>query len=166
MLRYGGGASAGVVNAITNRVPQVLLDTPVTAEALGIYGTNEDQGDAAGVLDGAFGNLAWHLDGLYRYALSVTSDPDLRHTAHPASRVGVEAIYEHFPESFKDGSIHMAVARQGYVGLTRIVGDRLHVAAAVDRSALQASGPDDLVQNVLRAAGVCSLPRDESVSAK
>ena len=66
VLRYGGGASAGVINAITKRVPQQLEDDPIRAEAIGAYGSNKDQADAAGVLDGGVGSFGWHLDGLYR----------------------------------------------------------------------------------------------------
>jgi iron complex outermembrane receptor protein len=72
ILRYGGGASAGVVNAITNRVPLERSDAPVQAEAVGIYGSNGDQGDVAAVVDGGFstaaGDFAWHVDGLYTRA--------------------------------------------------------------------------------------------------
>jgi iron complex outermembrane recepter protein len=70
-LRYGGGASAGVVNAITNRVPKRTSDTLATGEAVGIYGSNADAGNSAALLDGGaplaggLGEIGWHLDGVY-----------------------------------------------------------------------------------------------------
>ena len=66
VLRYGGGASAGVVNAITNRIPNEAIDEPVFGEAIGAYRHNGDGGDFGGLLEGGVGPLAWHLDGLYR----------------------------------------------------------------------------------------------------
>lgn len=71
-LRYGGGASAGVVNAITNLVPQRPADELATGELVTIYGSNADEADVAALLEGGAevsedrGEVAWHLDGLYR----------------------------------------------------------------------------------------------------
>ena len=39
--------AAGVVNAITNRIPLAIEDTPIRGEVVGIYGSNGDQGDFA-----------------------------------------------------------------------------------------------------------------------
>ena len=66
VLRYGGGASAGVVNAITNRVPLKRLDESLRGEMLGTYQQNGSGGDFGAVAEGGSGNVAWHLDGLYR----------------------------------------------------------------------------------------------------
>ncbi|MDJ0865685.1 MAG: TonB-dependent receptor [Myxococcota bacterium] len=68
VLRYGGGASAGVVNALTNRVPRLRIEEPLRGELVGAYGKNEDQGDFNGRIEGGFGPLAWRLDGMYRDA--------------------------------------------------------------------------------------------------
>jgi len=66
VLRYGGGASAGVVNVLTNRIPSSPIAEPVTGELVGIWGSNEDQGDFSGLLEGGIGDFTWHADGLYR----------------------------------------------------------------------------------------------------
>ncbi len=71
VLRYGGGASAGVVNAITNRVPGRLPGTRFTGEVVGMYGENADERDLAVRLEGDmeaadYGEVAWHFDSLLR----------------------------------------------------------------------------------------------------
>jgi iron complex outermembrane receptor protein len=66
VLRYGGGASAGVVNAITNRVPNEPIAEKARGEALGAYQHNGNGGDFGALLEGGLGDFAWHLDGLYR----------------------------------------------------------------------------------------------------
>ncbi len=71
VLRYGGGASAGVVNAITNRVPAAPIDVPLQGEVVGIFGQNAEERDFAALLTGGVpiegeGDLAWHFDGLLR----------------------------------------------------------------------------------------------------
>jgi iron complex outermembrane receptor protein len=65
-LRYGGGASAGVVNAITNRVPDELLGAVVTGEVFGAIDTVAERRDVALALDGGVGPVGWHLDALLR----------------------------------------------------------------------------------------------------
>lgn len=84
---------------------------------------------------------------------SAGEHPTLQQTTRSNSRVGIEAILEHFPAHYDPGAIHMVVGRHGYVGLTQISGRRLHVAAAVDRSALQRLGPAGLTQQILDEAG-------------
>lgn len=71
VLRYGGGSSAGVVNAITNRVPKDRQGDSLTGEVMGIYGDNADQRDLFALLDGGYytdehGDFAWHFDTLVR----------------------------------------------------------------------------------------------------
>lgn len=83
--------------------------------------------------------------------------PELLHTASPRSRVGIEAIFDRYPEQYASRSIHMVVGREGYVGLTQIAGKRLHVAAAVDRAALQRSGLAELTRSILSQAGAAEL---------
>ncbi len=70
-VRYGGGASAGVVNAITDRIPARPIDVPLKGEVIGIFGQNAEERDLATVLSGGiqtteYGEFAWHFDGLLR----------------------------------------------------------------------------------------------------
>ena len=65
-LRYGGGASAGVVNVITNRIPDHMPDEAVQGEVFGGIGLVANQRDLSVSLEGAYKDLAWHLDGLLR----------------------------------------------------------------------------------------------------
>jgi flavin-dependent dehydrogenase len=94
---------------------------------------------------------------------AASSLPELQQVASQSSRVGIEAIYQHFPTAYAADTIHMVVARDGYVGLTQITGGRLHVAAAVDRRSLQQHGPGTLLANILSSAGAASLG-DEAVA--
>ena len=66
ILRYGGGASAGVVNTITQRIPTERIEDPIEVDVVGSYQSNGDGGDFGTVLRGGIGNFAWHLDGFYR----------------------------------------------------------------------------------------------------
>jgi iron complex outermembrane receptor protein len=65
-LRYGGGASAGVVNAITGRVPDRALDEPFRGEVFGAFGENANEREVALLLEGQGGPLGFHFDGLVR----------------------------------------------------------------------------------------------------
>jgi flavin-dependent dehydrogenase len=88
----------------------------------------------------------------------------LQQTVKTSSRVGIEAIYADFPQDYVAGLIHMVVARDGYVGLTQIAGKRLHVAAAVTRSALQRLGPVATAQGILHDAGAVMLPKNAAAT--
>ncbi len=89
----------------------------------------------------------------------------LRHQPQPTSRVGVEAILERYPADYSAGIIHMAVGAAGYVGLTQLHDQRLHVAAAVDRPQLQQLGPAGCVQAILQQAGAPRLLNSAEVEA-
>jgi flavin-dependent dehydrogenase len=93
---------------------------------------------------------------------SAGSNEQLHQRATAGSRLGVEAILDKFPEQYGRHAIHMSVGREGYVGLTQIAGQRLHVAAAVNRQHLQQIGPAELVNRILLAAGT---PLLEDVAA-
>ncbi len=64
-LLYGNGAIGGVVNVIDNRIPRSMPDG-----LTGIVETRNnsvsDQQVTVGRLEGGAGNIAWHLDGVYR----------------------------------------------------------------------------------------------------
>ncbi|MGD1976411.1 MAG: TonB-dependent receptor [Gammaproteobacteria bacterium] len=65
-LVYGSGAEGGVVNVVTNRIPKTLPESAVSATVEARGDTAADEETLAGVADGRFGNLAWHLDGVTR----------------------------------------------------------------------------------------------------
>lgn len=65
-VRYGGGALGGVVNSLTNRVPRAMPERRLEGELLAAYGFGARQRDAAFLLEGGRGPLAWHLDGVSR----------------------------------------------------------------------------------------------------
>lgn len=65
-LRYGGGASAGVVNVITNRIPDRLPKESLEGEVYGGIGLVANERDMAAGLTGASGDFAFHADGLFR----------------------------------------------------------------------------------------------------
>ena len=65
-LRYGGGASAGAVNVITNRVPDQLSGEGLRGEVFGGIGLVANERDLAASLDGEKGDFAFHADGVMR----------------------------------------------------------------------------------------------------
>jgi iron complex outermembrane receptor protein len=83
-LRYGGGASAGVVNVITNRIPDSLPDEEIQGEVYGGIGLVANERDFAASLDGGHGPVAWHVDGLFRRA----HDYDIPNDGSPSVQSG------------------------------------------------------------------------------
>ena len=67
-IRYGGSSSAGVVNVITDRVPDSVGEDGVDAEIFGGIGLVANQRDLAASIDGTHGNFAFHADGVFRTA--------------------------------------------------------------------------------------------------
>ena len=65
-VRYGSQAIGGVVNAINNRIPLMLPQTPFSGEASGSYGTNNKAGDGSALFDASTGQFAFHADGYLR----------------------------------------------------------------------------------------------------
>lgn len=70
------------------------------------------------------------------------------------SRLGLGATVEGAESLVERGQIRMVVGRHGYVGLVRLECGRVNVAAAVDRDALSALGPDGTVAQILGEAGL------------
>lgn len=62
-LLYGNGASGGLINVITSRIPESVPEKPVSAalELRGDSATEERSGAVR--LDGGSGHWAWHVDG-------------------------------------------------------------------------------------------------------
>ncbi len=95
-IRYGGGASAGVVNMITNRVPDRIPTDPIAGEVFGGIGLLANERDIAGILDGSFGSsfgdVAWHADGVLRrqnnYSIPNDSNPHTQSGSQVESYTG------------------------------------------------------------------------------
>jgi len=85
-VRYGGGASAGVVNVITNRVPDRKPDDPITGDVFGGIGLVADERDLAATLEGAVGDVAWHADGALRRAHNYSIPNDANPHTQPGSQ--------------------------------------------------------------------------------
>lgn len=85
-VRFGGGASAGVVNVITNRVPDRLPADALTGDVFGGIGLVADERDLAATLEGRFGEVAWHADGSLRRAHNYSIPND----ANPHTQPGTQ----------------------------------------------------------------------------
>ncbi|MBY0401442.1 TonB-dependent receptor [Myxococcota bacterium] len=85
-VRYGGGASAGVVNVITNRVPDRKPDEAIAGDVFGGIGLLANERDLSATLDGAVGDVAWHADGSLRRAHNYSIPND----ANPHTQPGTQ----------------------------------------------------------------------------
>lgn len=86
-------------------------------------------------------------------------EPGLRTDVAPGARVGAGCVVDEAPAEFAPGTIYMAVGRSGYVGLVRLAGGVLNVAAAFDRGFVRASGgPAGAAAAVLDEAGFPAVP--------
>jgi flavin-dependent dehydrogenase len=96
-------------------------------------------------------------DGLLRSSLKQL--PEFASRVSSSSRLGVGALLDDLngdeASSYPAGQITMVVSRRGYVGLTRVEGGRLNVAAAVDAAVLR--------EGVPIGAGVASLLQEASL---
>jgi len=95
-LRYGGGASAGVVNAVTNTVPREPVEGTLQGELYGAYGSNAAAVDLAGEVEVGLGErTALHVDGLSRDAgdYDVPGDGGQPGTAYDAAAVAIGASH-------------------------------------------------------------------------
>lgn len=71
-----------------------------------------------------------------------------------SGRVGAGLLVESPPDHYRRGTIYMACAAAGYVGLVRIEDDRLEVGAALDPAFIRGSGAGQAAASVLREAGL------------
>jgi iron complex outermembrane receptor protein len=67
-LRWGSQAIGGVVNAINNRVPLTLSQSPLSGEASASYDANGAAGAGSALVDARLGQFAFHADGSGRRA--------------------------------------------------------------------------------------------------
>ena len=72
-LLYGNGAIGGVVNIIDNRIP-TTLPTGLTGLVETRHNNVSDQQVSALKVEGASGQVAWHIDGIYRDSNNVEID--------------------------------------------------------------------------------------------
>jgi flavin-dependent dehydrogenase len=71
------------------------------------------------------------------------------------SRIGLAAVVEAAEGLVEPGTIAMAVGRSGYLGMVRLEGDRVGLAAAVDPSRLrEAPRPESALGSILSEAGL------------
>jgi iron complex outermembrane receptor protein len=113
-LLYGSGASGGVVNVVTNRIPESRQEGFYgSAELRGASGTGENAGVFQ--LDGGTRGFAWHLDG-YKRKTDDYRIPGAQTPSDPNSARG------RLPNSFTDSDGFSAggslVGDRGYVGLS------------------------------------------------
>lgn len=82
----------------------------------------------------------------------------------PRSRIGAGCELAAGVRGYERGTIHMAIGRQGYVGLVRNEAGALNLAAAFDRPHLiAAGGPGACAAEVLADAGFDPLPAAAAV---
>jgi flavin-dependent dehydrogenase len=75
------------------------------------------------------------------------------------SRIGAGAVTENGPKWFEPGTIYMACAPGGYVGLVRLEDGRLDLAAALDLAFVrQRSGVADAVAEIIGSSGWPGTP--------
>lgn len=84
------------------------------------------------------------------------------------SRIGVGASFTvENTSAYPAGMIHMAIHKSGYVGLVRVEGEILNLAAAIDRDFIkQSAGPAAAVLQILRESGSPVLPEMTESSFK
>lgn len=98
-------------------------------------------------------------DGLGSRLLREDAPQDM--TIARNSRIGVGTTLSVASAAYSPGSIHMACAKQGYVGLVRVEEGRLNIGAALDPAWVKrCGGPGAAVTRVLRQA---NFPRVEGL---
>ena len=126
-------------------LPQVSLELlPETSTEMRQLGTNDPN---ASPIETRVVILATGLG-----AERLSHDSGLEVVADAGSRIGAGTTTENFPSDYTPGTIFMAVAKQGYVGLTRTEGSVLNIAAALDRSAVRDSSPQDVCWQIIEEA--------------
>jgi flavin-dependent dehydrogenase len=87
---------------------------------------------------------------------SLRNCPEFQDGVLRSSRIGLGATFATKASGFEMGRVTMAVGQGAYVGMVRLRGDRLHVAASVNRHALQqVHQPSGLIARILND---CHLP--------
>ncbi len=102
--------------------------------------------------------IAIVADGLGQSSLS--EFPELTSRVESGARIGLGATFEDRSDSYQPHELTMAVGRMGYVGLARVEGEKLNVAAAIDVAAMKALGPVAVVASILQS---CRLPVPKAI---
>lgn len=85
----------------------------------------------------------------------------------PNSKIGAGCIINEAPESYRSGVIYMAVGKAGYVGLVRVEGNQMDVAAAFDPQFMKMQeSPGKAAQFVIQEAGFVPIPGLDSSRCK
>ncbi len=130
-LLYGNAAVGGVVNVLTNRIPETRQQEPFDG-AIELRGdTVSDQRSGALRLDGQAGDFALHADGFHRDS----DDIDIPGNALSDELVtGLEASGEEVPTN-SDGVVYGSDGKTyGWsVGGSYLVGDRGYLGASATR---------------------------------
>lgn len=95
-------------------------------------------------------------DGLSRSSLKRL--PGFASLIAPESRIGVGSVLADDGETSGPGQITMLVTPRGYVGMTRLAGNRLSIAAALDPAAVCRKPLSQTMMSLFRTAGV-TIPR-------
>lgn len=78
----------------------------------------------------------------------------------PHSRIGLGVLLSEAPPEYEPGTVYMACGERGYLGVVRVEGGQLDVAAAVEPDAVPgAGGPGRLAASLLQGAGLPPIPR-------
>jgi len=86
---------------------------------------------------------------------SLRDSPAVRGVIEPDARVGVGVIADAGCVATLDGHVTMVVGREGYVGVTRVEGPHVNIAAALDIDFLKAQGgPAKAVRAILSSGGM------------
>ncbi len=93
-------------------------------------------------------------DGLSRSSLRFV--PGFGCDIRPGSRLGLGAVLSGDSSQYPAGRLTMAVSGAGYVGMTRLEGGRLNLAAAVNQDSLSGNRTADQVVRSILAS--CDLP--------
>lgn len=97
--------------------------------------------------------LVLAADGLGCRLLNGTMAPAAR-----GARIGAGVVADSGPDAYAPGAVFMARAEGGYVGVVRVEGGRLDIAAALDAAFVrQAGGPGGAAAEILREAGLTSI---------
>ena len=77
----------------------------------------------------------------------------------PNSRIGTGIIIDEPVSGFRPGTIHMACGSHGYLGVVRVEGGKLDLAAAVDPQAVKKlGGLGEVVASIARQAQLPTIP--------